>query len=71
MMGSMMLEERRIVGIPHDQSKLHATTPVIRDAIGIGEAMFEVHGSLVDVIAEGKQEDTPVLFAFSLVMRGS
>lgn len=60
MMGSMMLEEGRVINIPHHQTELYTATPIIRDAIRVREAMFEVYGGLIDIIAKGKEEDAPI-----------
>lgn len=65
----MVLEEGRIINIPHHQAKLHTATPIVRDAIRIREAMLEVYGGLVDIIAKGKQEDAPDSFQFLLATR--
>lgn len=68
MMGSMVLQERRVVDIPHYQPELYTATPIVRDAIRIRKAMLEIYRGLVDIIAKRKEEDTPVTLILALAM---
>jgi hypothetical protein len=58
MMGGMVKVNGRIIRIPQNQTELNAAAPIFRYGICL-KAMFEVYGTLVDVVAEGEEENTP------------
>ena len=55
----MVLQERRVIDVPHHQAKLDAATPIVGDAARIRKTVLEVDGSLVNIIAEREQQNAP------------
>jgi hypothetical protein len=51
-------EYGRVVGVPEHEAKLDTAAPALGGLITI-EAMFEVYGALVNVIAEREEQDAP------------
>lgn len=51
----MMLQDRRVVDVPHHQAKLDTATPIVRDAVRIFKAVLQVYRSLVYIIPERKE----------------
>ena len=58
MVGRMVVEVGGSIGIPQNKTKLHAAAPVVGDIVR-WEAMLQVDGALVHVVAEREEENSP------------
>ena len=59
MMGDMVAIQRGVVDIGHHETKLHATAPVVGYLARVVETMLQVYRGLINVVAEGEEEDAP------------